>query len=75
MLVYRCFLTSGGGGKVCGERVGLRSGERVVISGLCPLSQFFLRFQQSRERLRLFPEQPEGGQAAAVRKGCERGYN
>ena len=25
------------------------------------------------KRLRLFPEQPEGGQAAAVRKGCERG--
>ena len=34
---------------------------------------FFLEFQQARERLRLFPEQPEGGQAAAVRKGCERG--
>ena len=27
------------------------------------------------KRLRLFPEQPEGGQAAAVRKGCERGNN
>ena len=25
------------------------------------------------KRLRLFPEQTEGGQAAAVRKGCERG--
>ena len=25
------------------------------------------------KRLRLFPEQPEGGQAAAVRKGCEWG--
>ena len=25
------------------------------------------------KRLRLFPEQPEGGQTAAVRKGCERG--
>ena len=25
------------------------------------------------KRLRLFPEQTEGGQEAAVRKGCERG--
>ena len=53
MLLYRCFLPSRGGGRVCGERVELRSGERVVSSGLCPLSQFFLIFQQSRERLRL----------------------
>ena len=40
---------------------------------LCPLPIFVLSFQQSRERLRLFPEQTEGGQATAVRKGCERG--
>ena len=67
MLVYRCFLQSGGGGRVFVERVELRSGERVVSSGLCPLSQFILRFQQARERLRLFPEQTEGGHVSADR--------
>ena len=73
MLLYRCFLPSGGGGRVCGERVELRSGERDVSSGLCPLSQFFLRFQQSRERLRLFPEQTEGGQALPSERDANGG--
>ena len=55
MLLYRCFLPSGGGGRVCGERVELRSVERDVSSGLCPLSQFFLGFQQSRTAAAAFP--------------------
>ena len=36
MLVYRCFLTSGGGGKVCVERVSLRSGEECCDQRLVP---------------------------------------
>ena len=31
-------------------------------SAAVTLPIFFLKFQQARERLRLFPEQPEGGQ-------------
>ena len=35
--------------------------EGGIDSGSRPLSIFLLKFQQARERLRLFPEQPERG--------------
>ena len=36
MLLYRCFLPSRGGGKVCIERVSLRSGEECCEQRLVP---------------------------------------
>ena len=40
---------------------------------LCPLPIFVLSFQQSRERLRLFPEQTEGGQALPSERDANGG--
>ena len=46
-----------------------------LVSG-CDAANLLLEFSAGAyKRLRLFPEQTEGGQAAAVRKDCERGYN
>ena len=44
-------------------------GQRLVSAANLPIGSS----AGADKRLRLFPEQPEGGQAAAVRKGCERG--
>ena len=42
-------------------------------SAAVTLPIFFLKFQQSRERLRLFPEQTEGGQALPSERDANGG--